>query len=612
MIQVLPSNIANLIAAGEVVSRPASVVKELMENSIDAGATTVSVNILDAGRTLIQIIDDGCGMKESDAVLCFERHATSKIATAEDLEKIMTYGFRGEALASIAAVAHITLKTRREEDEVGTEVEVAASRLVSQKPAAVPRGCNISVSNLFYNVPARRKFLKSDASEMRHIEQEFIRVALINNHLSFSLKHNGKEIYNVRATDNLKRRIMELCGRDMEKELVEMGADTSIIKVSGFIGNPADARKTAGNQYFFVNGRYFRSPYFNKAVCKPYENLVKEGHTPSYFIFLECNPEAVDVNIHPQKSEVKFTDDYMIFEIITACVKESLGKNAFTPSIDFEAADAIEFPVAGAYQTVGGSIGGFGGGFGSQGSSNFSSQGSSSPSGFGSGYRSTPRTDYSPLFEGLEQESASQGSFTTPSPSYGKGLLEDENAISGVMVLHKKFILTPVAGGLAVIHIRKAQEAILYHKYFSLLAQEKCISQCSLYPQQVTLGHEIYSVILENIYNLTRLGFDLRDFGDDTIIVYAVPDGFPADEKSLKEVFDDLASSMDIWQDEKLLKGYAATLAHKAAAGFNCDLNRVQALSMANEVLILRATVGSDMATNCISIISNEDLEKKL
>lgn len=595
MIQVLPSNIANLIAAGEVVSRPASVVKELMENSIDAGATSVSVNILDAGRTLIQIIDDGCGMKESDAALCFERHATSKIATAEDLEKIMTYGFRGEALASIAAVAQVTLKTRREEDEVGTEVEIAASKMISQKPAAVPRGCNIAVSNLFYNVPARRKFLKSDASEMRHIEQEFIRVALINNKISFSLKHNGKDIYNVRSTDNLKRRIMELCGKDMEKELVELGADTSIIKVSGFIGNPADARKTAGNQYFFVNGRYFRSPYLNKAVCKPYENLVKEGFTPSYFIFLECAPESVDVNIHPQKSEVKFTDDYMIFEIITACVRESLGKNAFAPSIDFEAAGAIEFPVAGSsVQTVGSSFGGGSGSFG--------------------GYRPAPRTDYSPLFENLgKDDNGSEGSrFTTPSPSYGKGLLEDENAVSGVMVLHRKFILTPVAGGLAVIHIRKAQEAILYHKYFSLLTQEKCISQCSLYPQQVTLSHEIYSVILENIYNLTKLGFDLRDFGDDTIIVYAVPDGFPADEKALKEVFDNLASSMDIWQDEKLLKGYAATLAHQAAAGFSCDLNQVQAYAMANEVLMLRATVGADMATNCISIITNEDLEKKL
>ena len=602
MIQVLPSNIANLIAAGEVVSRPASVVKELMENSIDAGAKNVSVTILDAGRTMIQIIDDGCGMKEGDAALCFERHATSKIATAEDLEKIMTYGFRGEALASIAAVAQVTLKTRREEDEVGTEVVMAASQLVSQKSVAAPRGCNIAVSNLFYNVPARRKFLKSDAAEMRHIEQEFIRVALINCGISFSLKHNGKDIYNVRATTSLKRRILELCGRDMEKELVEFGADTSIIKISGFIGNPADARKTAGNQYFFVNGRYFRSPYLNKAVCKPYENLVKDGYTPSYFIFLECPPEEVDVNIHPQKSEVKFTDEYMIFDILTACVRESLGKNAFAPSIDFEAAGDIEFPVAGLEQTVGG-------GFGTAGSF---AGGSSSGGGFSS-WRPAPHQDFSPLFEQIKSEEGSDGgSFTTPSASYGRGLLSDENAIGGVMVLHRKFILTPVAGGLAVIHIRKAREAILYHKYFSLLTQEKCISQCSLYPQQVTLSHDIYSVILENIFNLTKLGFDLRDFGDDTVIVYAVPDGFPADEKSLKDVFDSLASSLDIWHDEKLLKGYAATLAHQAAAGFSCDLNQVQAYAMANEVLMLRATVGTDMVTNCICTITNEDLEKKL
>ena len=386
MIRVLPSNIANLIAAGEVVGRPASVVKELMENSIDAGATTVSVSILDAGRTLVQVIDDGCGMSAADASLCFERHATSKISQAKDLEKILTYGFRGEALASIAAVAQVTLKTRREEDEEGIQIEAADSRILSTKPVAAPKGCNIAVSNLFYNVPARRKFLKSDSAEMRHIEQEFLRVALSHIDRAFALKHNGRDVYNIRPADSLKQRITDLCGRDLASALVDVATDTDIVKISGYIGSPAEARKTPGNQFFFINGRYFRSPYLHKAVCKPYENLVRDGYTPAYFIFLECDPAEVDVNIHPQKTEIKFTEEHIIFEILSACVREALGRGAFGPSIDFESGEILDFPVMDQGGNFGGVSGGFGGG---------SHEGSYSTP----GYMRPPKMDYSPLLK---------------------------------------------------------------------------------------------------------------------------------------------------------------------------------------------------------------------
>ena len=592
MIRVLPSNIANLIAAGEVVGRPASVVKELMENSIDAGAETISVSVLDAGRTLIQVIDDGCGMSREDAAVCFERHATSKIASAEDLEKILTYGFRGEALASIAAVAEVTLKTRREEDEEGTRIEAADSRILSQKSVAAPRGCNIAVSNLFYNVPARRKFLKSDAAEMRHIEQEFLRVALSHTDRAFALKHNGRDIYNIRPAANLKQRITDLCGRDLAAELVEVATDTDIIKISGYIGSPADARKMPGNQFFFINGRYFRSPYLHKAVCKPYENLVREGYTPAYFIFLECDPREVDVNIHPQKTEIKFTEEHIIFEIVSACVREALGRGAFGPSIDFESGEVLDFPVMNSGST------------GSQGI----------PGGGGGGYVRPQKMDYSPLFRQFEEGGTAEGEsrqYPSASPAYSP-LLEEEPAACSNVLVSGGLIITPVREGIAVIGIKKAQEAILYHKYFEFLTQERFISQRSLYPQQVALQSNIYSVILENIDRISQLGFDIRDFGDNTIIVYAVPDGFPTEEEALKDVMDNLAASLDRELTGDSCASYARTLAAAAAKKLNHNLNPVQAEMIANQVLVLRATYGADLATRCIAIIPNEELEKRL
>ncbi|MFA6895566.1 MAG: DNA mismatch repair endonuclease MutL, partial [Bacteroidales bacterium] len=324
MLRVLPANISNLIAAGEVVQRPASVVKELMENAVDAGAKNISVIILDAGKTLIQVIDDGCGMTIDEAKLCFERHATSKINTADDLEHIMTYGFRGEALASVAAISEVTLKTRKADSEIGTHIEITGSKIVNEKPVSIPVGSNFAVRNIFFNVPARRKFLKTDAAELRHITSEFIKVALTRENISFKLTHNGKDIYNLKSVHNQKQRILESCGKEIIKELVDVNTETSVIKVSGFVGKPEDARKTLGNQYLFINGRYFKSPYINKAICKPYENLISNGYTPSYFIFLETDPEKIDVNIHPAKTEIKFEDDSMIFEIVLASVREAL------------------------------------------------------------------------------------------------------------------------------------------------------------------------------------------------------------------------------------------------------------------------------------------------
>ena len=323
-LRILPGNIANMIAAGEVVQRPASVVKELMENSVDAGASQITVIIGDSGRTLIQVIDDGCGMTPDDAVLCFERHATSKIATAEDLQEIMTFGFRGEALASIAAVAEVTLKTRTAACETGCQVEMAGSSHVSTTEVSTPVGTNIAVRNLFYNIPARRKFLKSDNVELKHITEEFTRVALTRPGIGFSLSHNGKDIFVLRPAKSLKYRIMDLLGTSVASDLVDLSAETSLISLQGFAGRPDTAKKTLGNQFFFVNGRYFRSPYLHKAVMRAYEGLIPEGVTPAYFLYIETDPGSVDVNISPTKSEVKFEDDSLVFQVVYAAIKETL------------------------------------------------------------------------------------------------------------------------------------------------------------------------------------------------------------------------------------------------------------------------------------------------
>ena len=346
-LRILPKNIADMIAAGEVVQRPASVVKELMENAVDAGATDIKVVVADAGRTLIQVIDNGCGMTPDDAVLCFERHATSKLASAEDLHHILTFGFRGEALASIVAVAEVTLRTRQEGEELGVEVTMAASENKGTREVSCPVGTNVAVRNLFYNIPARRKFLKSDNVELRHIVEEFQRVALTRPDIAFTLTHNGKDIHVVKPAPSHKFRIQDLLGPAIVGDIVDIEASTSLVSLQGYIGKPESARKTLGNQFFFVNGRYFRSPLLHKAVMKAYENLIPEGYTPSYFIYLDVDPSTVDVNIHPTKAEIKFEEDQILFQTVFAAVKEALGKVGVAGSIEFDNPEAREIPVIG-------------------------------------------------------------------------------------------------------------------------------------------------------------------------------------------------------------------------------------------------------------------------
>ena len=519
-LRILPGNVANMIAAGEVVQRPASVVKELMENALDAGATKVSVLVTDAGRTLIRVIDDGCGMSPDDAVLCFERHATSKLASEEDLNHILTYGFRGEALASIAAVAEVTLRTRRPEDEIGCEVSFAASRHMSTREVAAPSGSDFSVRNLFYNVPARRKFLKSDSVEMRHIVEEFTRVALTRPDVSFELRHGDREVFSLKPAQSLKFRILALLGTSVVGDVVDVMADTSLVRLSGFAGRPEAARKTAGNQFFFVNGRYFRSPYLNKAVQRAYEGLIPDGAFPSYFLYLDMDPEGVDVNISPTKSEVKFEDEHLVFQVLYAAVKEAIGRFAAAPDIDFDSAPAETMPVIGRqfdeYRPV-----------------------------------SLPKApvddSYNPFEQGtfakdpVEKQPSYSRYFERQDPGYGK-LFEEQRAAETPLFLLPggRYFAAPSATGLMVVNIRRASERILYERFLEAFRKEEPATQAVLFPVQVQVGVEGRLRFEEHAKMLASLGFDIAPFGEDAIAVNGVPQGYSAEEGKIRKMVADL------------------------------------------------------------------------
>lgn len=525
-LKVLPAQIANMIAAGEVVQRPSSVVKELMENAVDAGAGQVSVVVTDAGRTLIQVIDNGCGMSPADAVLCFERHATSKIASAEDLNDIETYGFRGEALASIAAVAEVTLRTRREGDETATEVRVGQNGEVSTSSVSAPVGSNFAVRNLFYNTPARRKFLKSDSVELKHIIEEFTRVAITRPEKSFSLKSNGRDIFVLKEAKSLKFRILDLLGSNVVGDVLDISAQTSILKLSGFVGRPDSARKTLGNQFFFVNGRYFRSAYLHKAVMKAYEDMIPEGVTPSYFIFLEVDPHGIDVNIHPTKTEVKFEDDSLIFQVIYACVKETLGRNSFGAGINFDTEGAIELPQLGRsfeqYREV-----------------------------------APPQTQIDPTFDPFSP--VPDGSFedqpagTTPSFCGGYGSYVDRREDYGqlfeartapasrVLIIQGKYILTPVSSGVMVVNVSRARERIFYDRALKALnGNGSHVTQTALFPVEVQVGAAQQQLFAGHAETLAALGFDITPFGPDSVVVGGVPEGYSCEAGKVQQTVTDL------------------------------------------------------------------------
>lgn len=522
IIQLLPDSVANQIAAGEVVQRPSSVVKELMENSIDAGASKVQVIVSDGGRTLIQVIDDGKGMSEIDARLAFERHATSKIKSAEDLFSLSTMGFRGEALASIAAVAQVELLTKRPDDELGTAVTISGSRLEQQEPVMVPAGSNFKVKNLFYNIPARRKFLKSTQTEFNNIVTEFERVALINCGIEFNLSHNGAEVISL-PPSSFRQRIVNLFGKKINKELVEVEVVTPLINIKGFVGTPESARKKGALQYFFVNGRYMRHPYFAKAVNSAFEDIIPQGEQVPFFLCIDVEPSRIDVNIHPTKTEIKFENESDLWKIISAAVREALGRFNATPSLDFDDDNIPDIPVMDISGTE------------------------STPV-------SAPRVSYNPGYNPFKNrmpdyrksdsswemlyEDASDSKPLDLSPFEDTALFESETPLYNAnddasfveeyvpMSQYKgQYILIPVKSGLMWVHQRRAHIRVLFEKYKEQIRDKRAVSQGLLFPERVdvTLNE---SVTIENIQEeLSFLGFDISSLGGGSFAINGVPSG---------------------------------------------------------------------------------------
>lgn len=600
-LKVLPAQLANMIAAGEVVQRPSSVVKELMENAVDAGATQVSVIIEDSGRTLIQVIDNGVGMSPADAVLCFERHATSKIAEPEDLSDILTYGFRGEALASIAAVSEVVLKTRRAQDETAIQVRTGGGNETKTSTVAAPVGSNFAVRNLFFNTPARRKFLKSDNIEFRHIVEEFTRVAITRPDISFTLAHNGKEVYVLNKAKSLKFRIVDLLGNSVVSDVVDLDTNAAELSIRGFVGRPDTARKTPGNQFFFVNGRYFRSAYFHKAVMKAYEGLIPEGVTPAYFIFLETDPHTIDVNVHPTKTEVKFEDDTVVFQLLYACVRETLGKNSFGASIDFNTEGAVELPKF---------------------SSNFGEYlGNAAPE-IGGDPEFDP-FNMVPGGDAFPGGSAVSSGYKVPdnlsshvdaSQDYGQLFENRTLPASRTLTIQGKYIITPTASGVMIVNISRARERIMYDRTIRILSDAGVhFTQTALFPVEVEVGMDGALVLEGHADLLSRLGFDIRYENGGTVSVEGVPEGYSCEqgkvEVLLRELVNILSEETDSLQEimnQRLAERIAAT----SSAGADSVRSPLEAQALIDTLFASDNAEFTSNGRRIITIVSVGDIDK--
>ena len=583
VIHLLPDSVANQIAAGEVIQRPASVIKELVENAVDAGATTIHVVVVDAGRTSIQVIDDGKGMSETDARLSFERHATSKIAQADDLFALHTMGFRGEALASIAAVAHVELQTRREEDEVGTRILIAGSKVVSQEPVSCPVGSNFKVENLFFNVPARRKFLKSNATELSNILTAFERIVLVYPDIHFTLHHNGTEMLNLKA-GSLRQRISDVFGRQYSQDLLPVEVSTAMCTITGFVSKPEGARKKSGHDYFFVNGRYMKHPYFHKAVATAYDRLIPEGMQVPYFLYFEVEPADIDVNIHPTKTEIKFENEQAIWQILTAAVRDALGKFCEVPSIDFDTQGSPEIPVFDPERQVAPPQPRYNPDYNPFTSSTSNSRNSS---------QTRNPSSWEALYQGLEKEPS-----FTPAPEEGEmfgamtesvdGIQTPETILSEKSPSHYqykgKYLMTAVKSGLMIIDQYRADVRILYDRYMEQMATHTANTQKLLFPEVVQFAPSDAVLLGKLLPELTNLGFDLSDLGGNSFAVNGVPTGIDGIDpvRLLQQLVGDTGTLTS--QVASLNSQLALSLARHAAIPYGQLLNNEEIENIINQL----------------------------
>jgi DNA mismatch repair protein MutL len=601
IIQLLPDSVANQIAAGEVIQRPASVIKELVENAIDAGAKNIQVLVSDAGKSSIQVIDDGCGMSDTDARLSFERHATSKIRRADDLFSLHTMGFRGEALASIAAVAQVTLQTRRPDDELGTRLVVCGSRYVEQEPVSCPIGSNFIIENLFFNVPARRKFLKSNVTEMTNITQAFERIVLVYPEVSFSLYNNGQEMLNLRAT-NMHQRIVDVFGKRINQELLRVETQTSLCGISGFVGKPESAKKKGAHQYFFVNGRFMRHPYFHKAVLSAYERLVPNGEQVSYFLYFTVNPEDIDVNIHPVKTEIKFENEQAIWQILMASVRDAIGRFSAVPEIDFDTEGKPDIPV-------------------------FNS---------GTPITSVPHIEVDPTYNPFKKTSAP--AYTQKSAKGWEELFDEaknfkdaiqkpaeEQSLFDSKINEDKepqaaeyfqyrgqFIISQVKEGLMIVDQSRAHMRILYEQYMKIQKERPANTQKSLFPEVVQFPPSYSAVIDPILEELRILGFDITDLGGCNYAVSGMPAGMEGmDAVSL--VSELVTEAMEQGNDtsSQVHSILALGLARKAATPCGVILTNEEMSNLMKQLMSCEIQRYTPDGQTIMTIIDDGDIERR-
>lgn len=609
IIQLLPDSVANQIAAGEVIQRPASVIKELVENSVDAGAKNIDVAVVDAGRTSIQVIDDGKGMSETDARLAFERHATSKIRQAEDLFNLHTNGFRGEALASIAAVAQVVLKSRQEGEEVGTQLSISGSRFEGQEACSSSVGSVFSVNNLFYNVPARRKFLKSNSTELNNILTAFERIVLVNPQIAFTLHSNNTELFNLKA-GNLRQRIIDVFGKRINQDLLPVNVETTMCKITGFVGKPEAARKKGAHQFFFVNGRYMKHPYFNKAVMTAYDRLVPQGEQVPYFLYFDVNPNDIDVNIHPTKTEIKFENEQAIWQILMAAVKESIGMFNDVPSIDFDTEDKPDIPVynpdvASSASAPKISL-----------NPHYNPFKSSPSSGKPTAVKPVDE-QWEQLYEGLNDQDSVEREADIFESENETEINTSQSILAEKSPAHYqykgKYVMTAVKSGLMIIDQHRAHVRVLYERYLEQIQQQMSHSQKVLFPEvlQFPVSDE---VILEKLLpEMSKMGFELDNLGGGSYAVNAIPTGldgvnplhlvqdmvFSAKEKGVKAL-DEVHQSL------------ALTLARNAAIPQGQVLSNEEMETLVNDLFACSNVNYTPDGKNVLCILKQQEIEHLL
>lgn len=610
IIRLLPDHVANQIAAGEVVQRPASVVKELLENAIDADATEIKLIVKDGGKTLIQVVDNGKGMSVTDARLSFERHATSKIQKAEDLFNLNTKGFRGEALASIAAIAHVEMMTRTATDEVGTQIKIEGSKISGQEVVVVPKGTSLLVKNLFFNIPARRNFLKSDQIEYRHITDEFHRVALAHPQIAFYFYNNGSEVFILPATD-FRKRIVNIFGRKTKEKLVPVQEDTQVVRISGFVHKPEFAKKSRGEQFFFANNRFIKSPYLHHAILGAFDGLIKPGTHPGYFLSLEVDPATIDINIHPTKTEVKFDDEHTLYAYLKSAVKHSLGQFNVVPALDFDQDQNLNTPYAYANKEISTPQVSVNAGF------NPFQEDTQRPS-RGNAYTKASAKGWENLYEGLpvKHQAFKPSTIAFESEVINSSIFDTEretaDTVTTTFQLRKKYIITTIKSGMVVINQSRAHQRVLYEKFLKNITIKEAVSQQLLFPLSLSFSKGEVEILKEIKDSLSAIGFVFGEISSDSVTVKGVP--VVVVESEVQMVMDQLISDFQMEistdsfsQSDMLAKTLSKTLSVKTGE----FLDERSQIALVNDLFACKEAALSPFNKPTYVTITENDIDRK-